>query len=529
MAESVVEESRASRGGWAGRFDAMRSERGIVTLAMLLAMTVTALEQTVVSTAMPQIIASLRGVDIYPWVFSAYLLAVTISTPIYGKLADIFGRKRLLLFGLGLFAAGSMLSGMAGSMPQLIAMRTIQGLGAGAVGPIVLTMIADMYTLRERAKVQGWFSGVWGLSSVAGPFLGGVLTQNLSWRWCFYVTVPFGVLAAWILVRHVKETIGERAAAPIDWAGAILLGLASAALLLAALKGTHWPMLWIGPLAVGSLVLFVMFVMQERRAVDPVLPLDLIADRRIASAIAGNLLVGSVFFAVEMFVPLYMQGVRGRTPTSSGWMMTPLFLAWASSVAVAAKVIVRLGFRGTGVVGSALMLIGVLGLFAGALWPEASRLLMTAGMFVIGVGIGPASLSMILSVQNAVAWGRRGVATAATVFARTMGGALGVGLLGAFLDWELLRSLHASGLHGIDASAVLRHDVKTPLAAEHVAIFRDALGGSIGHVLLLMAALAVLIIVCAFGLPPGRADQPHPDAVPDPSPLDENALAFAEI
>ncbi len=176
----------------------------------MLAMAVASLEQTVVSTAMPSIIAQLKGLDIYPWVFSAYLLAATVSTPLYGKLADLLGRKRVLLFGLGLFALGSMLSGLARSMAELIAMRVVQGLGAGAVGPIVLTMLGDLFTLQERAKVQGRFSAVWGVSSLAGPAIGGVLTDQLSWRWVFFVTVPFAVVSAWILVRHVHEKV-ERA------------------------------------------------------------------------------------------------------------------------------------------------------------------------------------------------------------------------------------------------------------------------------------------------------------------------------
>ena len=181
----------------------------MVTVALMLAMAVTALEQLVVSTAMPSIIAELHGLDVYSWVTSAYLLTATVTTPIYGKLADLWGRKRVLLFGLGLFALGSMLSGMATSMPGLIAMRAVQGLGAGAVGPIVLTMIGDLFTLEERAKVQGLFSGIWGVSSVAGPALGGVLTDQLSWRWVFYVSVPFAALSAWILARSRRR--GARA------------------------------------------------------------------------------------------------------------------------------------------------------------------------------------------------------------------------------------------------------------------------------------------------------------------------------
>ena len=199
------------------------SNKRMVTTALLLAMAVVAVEQTVVSTAMPSIIAQFHGLDIYPWVFSAYLLASTVTTPVYGKLADVWGRKPILLFGLALFTVGSILSGNASSMPELIAMRVIQGLGAGAVGPMVLTLLGDLFSLEQRAKVQGLFSAVWGVSSVAGPLLGGYLTDQLSWRWVFYVTVPFSVVAAFVLIRYVHETVRPARSRPIDWAGAALL------------------------------------------------------------------------------------------------------------------------------------------------------------------------------------------------------------------------------------------------------------------------------------------------------------------
>ena len=208
-----------------------------VIAALLVAMTVTAMEQLVVSPAMPTIIAQLKGFEIYPWVISAYLLAATVSTPIYGKLADLFGRKRVLLFGLALFSAGSMLSGTAQSMGQLIAMRTIQGLGAGAVSPIVLTLLGDLFTLEERARIQGLFSTVWGLSSIAGPLIGGWLTVNLNWRWVFFVSVPFAVLAFLMLTYYFHEKIEHRKVAPIDWAGAGLLSAGLSGLLLVVLDG----------------------------------------------------------------------------------------------------------------------------------------------------------------------------------------------------------------------------------------------------------------------------------------------------
>lgn len=498
--------------------------RAMVTLALLLAMAVAALEQTVVSTAMPSIIAQLKGLDIYPWVFSAYLLAATVSTPIYGKLADIFGRKRILLFGLGLFALGSMLSGLAQSMPGLIVMRVIQGLGAGALGPIVLTMLGDLFTLQERAKVQGLFSAVWGGSSLIGPALGGILTDQLSWRWVFFVTVPFGLIAAWILMRYVHETVERKSVAPIDWEGATLLAVGSFLLLMGVLGGNEISRQGtVGMLAMAALLL-VLFVRQERVAVDPVLPLDLVLSPHISSAIVGSFLIGALLFGIDTYIPLFMQGVRGGTATSAGKMITPLFLSWSISVAVAAKVVVRLGFRRTAVVGSLFITAGVLGLVAGAARPSSSGPLFLAGMVVIGIGMGPASLSYILSVQNEVNWGRRGVATGAVTFFRTMGGALGVGVLGATLGFMLAPRLAASNAAGIDIAAALRPETHKLLTAPQLAAVQDALGRSLRDVFLQMFAMAVLACLCSFGLRGGRAVASTNKATGD---SDREAVEFA--
>lgn len=485
------------------------SGRTMITIALLLAMTVSALEQTVVSTAMPSIIAQLRGLEIYPWVFSAYLLAATVSTPLYGKLADLLGRKRVLLFGLGLFALGSMLSGMARSMPQLIAMRVVQGLGAGSVGPIVLTMLGDMFTLQERARIQGLFSLVWGGASLAGPALGGVLTDYLSWRWVFYVTVPFGILAAWILVRYFHEEIDRKQVPPIDWWGAALLTVGTTLLLGVLLNGQGQSLAKGVGLTVVAVVLLALFFRQEGRAADPILPLDLVLSPKIASAIAGSFLIGALLFAFDTYLPLYVQGVRGGSATEAGRMLTPLFLAWAISVAVAAKVVVRFGFRATAVVGSTLITVGTLAVALGAAWPSWSGVIFPAGMVVVGTGMGPTSLSYILGVQHVVPWNRRGVATGAITFVRTLGGALVVGLLGASLGFELTHRL--ASWSGIDVAAALRPETHELLSPEKLRVVQQALGASLRDVFLQMAVLAVLAIFCSVGLQGGRAVAANPD------------------
>jgi EmrB/QacA subfamily drug resistance transporter len=479
--------------------------RSMVTAALLLAMAVAALEQTVVSTAMPSIIAELEGLDIYPWVFSAYLLASTVTTPVYGKLADLWGRRRVLLFGLGLFALGSALSGRASTMPELIAMRVVQGLGAGAIGPIVLTMLGDLFTLEERAKVQGLFSAVWGVSSVAGPWLGGYLTDNRSWRWVFYVTVPFALVAMWVLARHVKEDVRRTEGKPIDWSGAGLLASGSTLLLLAILRGPSASIASVAGLSTVALVLLGLFVAVERNAADPILPPDLFARPPIAAAIAGSFLIGALLFGIDTYVPLYVQGVLGGKATQAGEVITPLFLSWAISVALAAKVVVRFGFRATGVVGMGMIALGTGGLALGADHPDRALILFKVSLVVMGLGFGPASLCTILGVQNEVGWNRRGVATGAVTFSRVLGGALGVGMLGATLAFEFARRLDSAGAGGIDVVAALRPETHAMLSSDQLLAVQSALGRTLRDVFLQMLGLAVIAILCAARLAAGRA------------------------
>ena len=486
---------------------AARSDRSLVTLALMLAMTVTSLEQTVVSTAMPTIIVSLKGLDIYPWVFSAYLLAATVSTPLYGKLADLLGRKRVLLFGLALFALGSVASGLAQSMPQLIAMRTLQGLGAGAVGPIVLTLIGDLFTIEERAKIQGLFSVIWGTSSLAGPALGGVITDRLSWRWVFFVTVPFAAVAAWILVTKVNETVKRREVLPIDWAGAGLLTAGSTVLLLAVLRGGGQTRSGGVALLTLAVVLLGLFIWRERRAADPILPIDLLIRPHIAAAILGSFLIGALVFGIDTFIPLFVQGVKGGTATAAGRTITPLFLTWALSVFIAAWFVGRLGYRRTAVFGSLVGLVGTLGLALGAAFPEWSGPLFLAGNLIIGLGMGPVSLSQILAVQNSVPWSQRGAATAAVMFFRTMGGALMVGLLGASLGMGLARRL--ADTPAAEIAAALRPETHAMLTPERLAAVQAALGLSLRDVFLQMAGLAFLAVLCSLGYRGGRASSHH--------------------
>lgn len=486
--------------------------RVMVTGALMVAMTSAALEQLVVSPALPTIISQLKGFKIYPWVVSAYLLAATVSTPLYGKLADIFGRKRVLLFGLALFSAGSMLSGFAWSMESLIAMRAVQGLGAGAVMPIVLTLLGDLFTLDERARIQGLFSAVWGLASIGGPMIGGWVTVELGWRWVFFVSVPASAVAFLMLAFGLSESVERRRVAPIDWAGAALLASGLSALLLIVLDAASLGLA--KSLALGALMVTLMvgFVVRERHAADPILPIDLMIRPSIAVSAIGSFAIGGVLFGIETFVPLYIQGVLGGTAKEAGRSLTPMFLAWSISVTFAARAVARWGFRGAGIVGSCLITLGILILVHGATNPNTARFTFAVALAIAGTGMGPASLSFLLAVQHSVSWGRRGVATGSILFSRMIGGAIGVGVLGGVLSWELARLLAQAGARGVDVGSALRPETHHLLSDSQLAMAQTSLGHSLWGVFLATAALAVCCIVCATRLPSLAAAEAYAQA-----------------
>ncbi len=524
---SVAEERKTESDGPQARSSGSGGRR-MVILALLLAMMVTAVEQLVVSPAMATIIAQLKGFEIFPWVASAYLLAATVSTPLYGKLADLFGRKPVLLFGLGLFSVGSVLSGMSMSMPQLIAMRAIQGLGAGAVGPVVLTMLGDMFTLKERAQVQAVFSSVWGLSSIGGPLVGGYLTKFLGWRFVFLLCVPFAITAILLLVYYVREPAVKRSVAPIDWLGAALLTGGLTSLLWVVLDGSRRGWIVNSTLVACSLILLILFVVREHHAADPILPLDLMTRPVIGSCLIGSLFFGGILFGLESFVPLYVQGVQGGDAAASGLALMPLFVSWAVSVAVAARALVHHGFRRAGLIGSGLVVLGMLVLVVGAARPEWSRLLFVVGLAIVGTGMGPTSISFILAIQHAVTWGQRGVATGAATFTRTIGGAVGVGVLGAVLATGMGLRLGAAGHGQIDVSSALRPETHKDLQPGELQLVQANLGPTLRDVYILIMLFAVISLICAFWLPGRRATLAGSQGgAPEPDDFEDEDLAMA--
>jgi len=425
------------------------ARRRAITAGLLLGMSLGALEATVVGTAMPTVIATLGGLTHYSWVFSAYLLTSTASVPIWGRLSDLYGRRRMYLTGIVIFLIGSMMSGAANSMTTLIVARAIQGLGTGAIIPLSMTIVGELYTLAERARTQALFSGVWGVASVAGPLVGGYITDALSWRWVFYLNLPFGLMCMTVLLLAYPP-IRRPGVVRVDWLGAGLLFAGISALLLALGSDIGASAWWLAAAAAGLLA---GFVAVERRSPDPVLPIDLLRNPLMARTLAVVFLVGMALFGAIAFIPLFVQGVMGATATQAGQVLTPLFLGWVVMSIASARLTVKLGYRRLAVAGSALMTAGFVGLsLVGADSPRNA--VLTSGLF-IGSGMGLSMLSLLLAVQHGVARSHLGLATSLNQFSRSVGAAVGVAAMGALMTRQLTGASMPGGVESLAATGAM--------------------------------------------------------------------------
>ena len=407
-----------------------QTNRPMTIVALLLAMFLAAMEMTVVSTAMPTAVGDLGGIHLYAWVFAAYMLTATVTLPVYGKLADLYGRKPVMLAGIALFLGGSFLCGHAGSMNTLILFRAIQGLGAGAIQPIAMTIVGDLFDVHQRARIQGILGAVWGLAGLVGPVLGGAIVQWLSWRWVFYVNIPLALACAAVLLLAYHETV-ERHDHRLDFAGAALLSLT----VVFALLTTRPRAEGLGFLP-AAVVTAVLLLWVERHADEPLLPLGLFSQRVMAVASATGALVGAAMISVVTFVPLYVQVVLGGSPTDAGTAIAPIAIGWPISSTLAGRILPRTGYKALIRGGLALTFCAALGL-SFLLRPGADLWSLRATMFFYGLGLGFANTPLIIAVQSSVPWKRRGVATASTMFSRSIGGTLAVGVLGGVLGAAL--------------------------------------------------------------------------------------------
>lgn len=491
------------------------ARRWAVTAGVMTGMFIAALEATVVGTAMPTVIASLGGLNHYSWVFSAYLVTSTVTVPVWGKLSDLYGRRLLYQTGIAVFLIGTLLSGLSGSMTQLIIFRALQGLGAGALVPLGMTIIGDVFTLEERAKMQAYFSGVWGLSSVIGPIVGGFITDQISWRWVFFINLPVGVVAAIVIGLALKEP--KRTEKPkIDYAGAGLLMLAISLLMLALVEGgsslrtllTTENLLLIG----GSVILLGLFGAVEKRAPDPIIPFVLFRNRTVAVAVAAGFLAGVAMFGAISFIPLFAQGALGATATAAGSLLTPLMLSWVAMSVVGGRLLLRVGYRIVAIVGFTVLTTGFV--LLAQFQRETARGWLYFDLILIGAGLGLTMLTMLIAVQQAVERSKLGVATSLNQFSRAIGGAFGVAVMGAFLTSGLASrliegaergttglSVEQARLYAENPNALVDPAARAGIPAATLDVLQRAMADSIHNVFWVGAVLSGLALLVTFLLP----------------------------
>jgi EmrB/QacA subfamily drug resistance transporter len=478
--------------------------RGFVLVCLMLALFMAAVEATVVATAMPRIVGALGGFALYSWVFSAFLLPQAITAILYGKLADLYGRRPVLVFGVVLFLAGSIACGFANSMPALIVFRLIQGFGAGAILPVAFTIAGDIYTQEERNRVQGYLSSVWGFAAIIGPLVGGIIVQTLSWRWIFWINVPFGVLTVIGLLTYYREQVKHRAV-HLDIAGAGYFAVSITALLLIVIQGGHawaWDSAPIVGLAAVCIVTLALFLWQENRAPEPILSLRLWRMRLVAICNAATMIAGMGIIGVSALIPTYVQGVLGDSAIIAGFCVTALSIAWSVASVVFGPVAKLFGGRGAARLGGVFCLAG--GVVLALLRAEWSPVVAGCGSFLLGFGMGLLTTSATVMIQSSVDWSQRGSATASTIFSRLLGSTLGVAILGGVLNNSLASALARSGLGNVTldrVSEVLQSHAAGKIEPHQFALLRHALAIGLHEAFLGVAGMGAAALAVTLLLP----------------------------
>jgi EmrB/QacA subfamily drug resistance transporter len=500
--------------------------RPLLIAGMILATALSALDATIVATALPSIVGVLGGLPLYSLVISGFLLTATTTVPLYGKLSDIYGRKPVFMIGAGIFIVGSALCGLAWDMPSLILFRAVQGVGAGCVLPISLTIIGDLFDVEERAKLQGVFGAVWGVSSVAGPLVGGAIVQFADWRWVFFVNVPVGIISALLIFLYLREPhIHTRQR--VDIAGAITLTFGVGLVLVGLQSGSRGGG-WTAPLTLltwaGAVLLLALFVFFERRAPAPILSLDLLSRPIIAVPCLAGLLSGGVLIGFSAYVPLLVQGSWGGTPIEAGLILAPLSIGWPLASSQTGKLVRRFPYRSLVISGTGLILLGTLLLLSVVLPLVGSNFVLRNGVilvggFISGMGFGFSTSAMLIAVQISVPWSERGISTASVQFFRNMGNTIGASILGAVLTatlapvlasdrlQQLVAQMPANALaEGADpalgpVNALFNLTVRDTLPLATRTALADALSGSLGWVYLGTALFAVTGALIASRFP----------------------------
>ncbi|QHW34807.1 MFS transporter [Paenibacillus rhizovicinus] len=493
-----------------------RQIRWIVT-GLMLGLLLGSLDQTIVSTAMPHVIAELNGFSLYSWVFTIYMLTSTTAVPIFGKLADLFGRRLVYLIGMGLFLVGSALCGLSHDMTQLIVFRAIQGIGAGALMPIAMTIIGDIFPPDRRGKMQGIFGAVFGLSSVIGPAVGGFIVDHMAWQWIFYINLPFGIFAAIILSIALKESKSTEKKS-IDWGGASTLTGAVVAFLLAIEMGgsgsseggmKHYA--WGSPQILGlfgaSLLLILVFLWIESKVKEPIIPLRLFHFRAISVSSIVGFMMGMGMFGAITYIPLFSQAVIGTSASHSGYILTPLMLSLIASSIVGGRLITKFSYRSIVMVSMAIMTVGYL--LMSQMGTGTSSFELVLYMIIVGLGMGALMPVLTIAAQSAVGHDLRGVATSTTQFTRSIGGTVGVAIMGVIMSSRM-----TDGISGIvndfkdipedqlkqfaNPQALLQPEVKAKIPDKLLAALQHILSDAITSVFVIGIIVVLIGLISAY-------------------------------
>ncbi len=469
--------------------------RSLILAACLMATFMAAVESTIIATAMPTIVGELGGFNLFSWVFAAYLLTQAVSIPIYGRLADIYGRRKVFYIGVGLFLTGSTLCGFAPGMLWLVAFRALQGFGAGGVQPIAMTICGDIYTPSERARVQGLISSVFGVSAVVGPSLGAFLVQHVAWPVVFWVNLPIGAAAIVMISLFLREQVEPRQHR-IDTLGSLLLMLTVGAVMLMLVQGSvlsSQALLGIGVVTVCGLA---GLILHEARTAEPMLPLELWRDRVIAVGSLGGGLAGAVMMGVSAFLPTYVQGAMGRSPTIAGLVLGVMSVTWAVSSIFGGRLMVRTSYRLIAALGATSLILGAAALVM--MRPEDGLFWAWTGSLVLGVGMGLCNTAFIVAIQAAVPWGKRGAATSSCLFLRFIGQALGAASCGAVLNLTI-QARSPGAAHQVDQ--LLEPATRAALSVAEQMRLTGLVSAGLHNAYLLLLGLAVVTLLLVLRLP----------------------------
>jgi len=456
---------------------------------------ITSIEGTIVATVMPEIVGDLGGFDLFSWVFTAYLLTQAVIIPIYGRLADIYGRRRMLLIATGVFVLGSILCGCAWNMLSLILFRVVQGIGAGGLVPVSQTVIGDLYSPVERARISGYLSSCWAIGSIIGPLLGAFLIAHTIWPMVFWINVPIAAAAALMLVLWLKEGLEHRVRR-IDYGGAALMVAANTVLMVAVVEFGALGLLPSLALVMLSILLFALFFRLERRAAEPMLPVELLKNRTLAAASLGCFASGAILMGATAFVSLYVQGVMGESAFIAGLVLTTPSITWVIGSASGGWLMLRSSYRSTTIAGGTLLVAG--GIVMVLLRPGIAPWVAGLGVGLIGIGMGLITNTYTVSTQGAVGWSQRGVATSTISFMRQLGQSIGAAIFGGTINAELAK--HSAGADIVDR--IMNPALRRAIPSDLIGTLADAVATGLNHVYWITLGLGFAVMATAYLLPP---------------------------